>query len=177
MAKIEDFFTLTNSVEGIDDEQYHHLDPMIRAIDAMANATYQSIYVIDYLKHGFLHVASNPLFLCGHTAEEVRQMGYRLYIDHVPAKEQIMLTEINEVGFKRFNEEPIAERSRCFMSYDFHIVNGEDCYLVNHKITPFVLLGEPQDYTVCTCTRRTCLVGDVRRVIVASHHFRPRRVP
>ena len=136
MAKIEDFFTLTNSVEGIDDEQYRHLEPMIRAIDAMANATYQSIYVIDYLKHGFLHVASNPLFLCGHTAEEVRQMGYRLYIDHVPAEEQIMLTEINEVGFKRFNEEPMAERSRCFMSYDFHIVNGEDSYLVNHKITP-----------------------------------------
>ena len=81
MAKIEDFFTLTNSVEGIDNEQYSHLEPMIRAIDAMANATYQSIYVIDYLRHGFLHVASNPLFLCGHTAEEVRQMGYRLYIE------------------------------------------------------------------------------------------------
>ena len=57
MAKIEDFFTLTNSVEGIDDEHYRRLEPM-------------------------------------------------------------------------------TERSRCFMSYDFHIVNGEDSYLVNHKITP-----------------------------------------
>ena len=107
MAKVEDFFTLINSIEGIDDDRYQHLDPMIRAIDAMANATYQSIYVIDYLRQGFLHVASNPLFLCGHTAEEVKQMGYRLYIDHVPAEEQPMLTEINEVGFKRFNDEPI----------------------------------------------------------------------
>ncbi len=127
MAKVEEFFTLTNIVEGIDDERYQHLDPMIRAIDAMANATYQSIYVIDYLRQGFLHVASNPLFLCGHTAEEVKQMGYRLYIDHVPAEEQPMLIEINEVGFKRFNEEPIDERSHCFMSYDFHIRSGEDC--------------------------------------------------
>ena len=33
MAKVEDFFTLTNSVEGIDVEQYQHLEPMIRAID------------------------------------------------------------------------------------------------------------------------------------------------
>ena len=57
MAKIEDFFTLTNSVEGIDDEHYRHLELM-------------------------------------------------------------------------------TERSHCFMSYDFHIVNGEDSYLVNHKITP-----------------------------------------
>ena len=163
MAKIEDFFTLTNSVEGIDDEQYRHLEPMIRAIDAMANATYQSIYVIDYLKHGFLHVASNPLFLCGHTAEEVCLMGYRLYIDHVPAEEQIMLTEINEVGFKRFNEEPMTERSRCFMSYDFHIVNGEDCYLVNHKITPFALAPDGRAW-LAMC------------VVSLSHHTTPGHV-
>lgn len=160
MAKVEDFFTLTNSVEGIDDERYQYLDPMIRAIDAMANATYQSIYVIDYLKKGFLHVASNPLFLCGHTAEEVKQMGYRLYIDHVPAEEQPMLTEINEVGFKRFNDEPIDERSRCFMSYDFHIRNGEDCYLVNHKITPFALAPDGRAW-LAMC------------VVSLSHHDTP----
>lgn len=160
MAKVEDFFTLTNSVEGIDDEQYQHLDPMIRAIDAMANATYQSIYVIDYLKKGFLHVASNPLFLCGHTAEEVRQMGYRLYIDHVPAEEQPMLTEINEVGFKRFNEEPINARSRCYMSYDFHIVNREDRFLVNHKITPFALAPDGRAW-LAMC------------VVSLSHHSTP----
>jgi DNA-binding CsgD family transcriptional regulator len=142
MAKIEDFFTLTNRIDGVDDKRYQHLDPMIRAIDAMANATYQSIYVIDYLKQGFLHVASNPLFLCGHTAEEVRQMGYRFYIDHVPADEQVMLTEINEVGFKRFNSIPLEERDKCFMSYDFHIVNDGNRYLVNHKITPFALADD-----------------------------------
>ena len=139
MAKIDDFFTLTNRVEGVDDERYRHLAPMMSAIDAMANATYQSIYVIDYFKQGFLHVASNPLFLCGHTAEEVRQMGYRFYIDHVPAEEQVMLTEINEVGFKRFNKTPLDDRNSCFMSYDFHIVNDGNRYLVNHKITPFAL--------------------------------------
>ena len=139
MAKIEDFFTLTNHIEGVGDERYRHLDPMLRAIDAMANATYQSIYVIDYFKQGFLHVASNPLFLCGHTAEEVREMGYRFYIDHVPADEQLMLSEINEVGFKRFNAMPLQERDRCFMSYDFHIINDNNRYLVNHKITPFAL--------------------------------------
>lgn len=142
MPKVEDFFTLTNRVDGVGEGRYRHLDPMIRAIDAMANATYQSIYVIDYFKQGFLHVASNPLFLCGHTADEVRQMGYRFYIDHVPADEQLMLTEVNEVGFKRFNETPLEVRDRCFMSYDFHIVNDSSRYLVNHKITPFALADD-----------------------------------
>ena len=142
MAKIEDFFTLTNYVESVNDERYSHLDPMIRAIDAMANATYQSIYVIDYFKQGFLHVASNPLFLCCHTALEVQRMGYKFYIDHVPADEQMMLTEVNEVGFKRFIETPLEVRDRCFMSYDFHIVNDNSRYLVNHKITPFALADD-----------------------------------
>lgn len=139
MAKVEDFFSSLNRVDKLNDERYAHLEMLKRAIDAMANATYQSIYVIDYFKQEFLHVASNPLFLCGHTAEEVRQMGYRFYIEHVPLEEQAMLTEINEAGFEKFNNTPISERNGCFMSYDFHIISGETCFLVNHKITPFAL--------------------------------------
>ena len=74
-----------------------------------------------------------------------------------------MLTEINEVGFKRFNEEPMTERSRCFMSYDFHIVNGEDCYLVNHKITPFALAPDGRAW-LAMC------------VVSLSHHTTPGHV-
>ena len=99
MAKVEDFFGTINLVSDIQDERYAHLELLKRAVDAMANATYQSIYVIDYFKQEFLHVASNTLFLCGQTAEEMRQMGYDFYIEHVPAEEQAMLLEINEAGF------------------------------------------------------------------------------
>ena len=106
MAKVEDFFSTINAVSDIQDERYSHLELLKRAVDAMANATYQSIYVIDYFKREFLHVASNPLFLCGHTAEEMRQMGYDFYIEHVPTEEQAMLLEINEAGFQTFNGTP-----------------------------------------------------------------------
>ncbi len=34
-----------------------------------------SIYVIDFNKKGFLYVSDNPLFLCGMSAEQVREMG------------------------------------------------------------------------------------------------------
>ena len=142
MAKVEDFFGTINSVSDIQDERYAHLELLKRAVDAMANATYQSIYVIDYFKREFLHVASNPLFLCGHTAEEVQYMGYAFYIEHVPKEEQAILTEINEAGFNKFNSTPLNERKGCFMSYDFHISDGEDTFLVNHKITPFALADD-----------------------------------
>ena len=142
MARVEDFFFDENSVSGLNDERYSHVDMLKRAIDAMANATYQSIYVIDYFKREFLHVASNPLFLGGHTAEQMKKMGYQFYIDHVPKDEQEMLLEINTAGFKKFNDIPLEERDGYFISYDFHIVDGENRFLINHKMTPFALADD-----------------------------------
>ena len=84
MARIEDFFFEENSVSELSGDRYTHIEMLKRAVDAMANATYQSIYVIDYFKREFLHVASNPLLLGGHTAEQMKKMGYRFYIEHVP---------------------------------------------------------------------------------------------
>ena len=69
-------------------------------------------------------------------------MGYAFYIEHVPKEEQAILTEINEAGFNKFNSTPLNERKGCFMSYDFHISDGEDTFLVNHKITPFALADD-----------------------------------
>ena len=125
MARIEDFFFEENSVSELSGDRYTHIEMLKRAVDAMANATYQSIYVIDYFKREFLHVASNPLFLGGHTAEQMKKMGYRFYIEHVPENEQAMLLEINTAGFKKFNDIPLEERDGYFISYDFHIVDGE----------------------------------------------------
>ncbi len=142
MARVEDFFFDENSVRGLNDERYSHIEMLKRAIDAMANATYQSIYVIDYFKRKFLHVASNPLFLGGHTAQKMKEMGYQFYIEHVPEAEQAMLLEINTEGFKKFNSIPLDERKGYFISYDFHIVDGENRFLINHKMTPFALADD-----------------------------------
>ena len=142
MTKVEDFFSSSNAVQGVDEAIYQHLDNLKYAVDAMSNATYQSIYIIDYMKREFLYVAQNPLFLCGHTAEQMRQMGYRFYIEHVPVEEQKMLTELNEAGFRKFNEMPIEQKRGCYMSYDFHNIGYNGHYLVNHKITPFLLTDD-----------------------------------
>ena len=142
MARIEDFFFEENSVSELSGDRYTHIEMLKRAVDAMANATYQSIYVIDYFKREFLHVASNPLFLGGHTAEQMKKMGYQFYIDHVPEAEQAMLLEINTAGFEKFNSIPLEERNGYFISYDFHIVDGEKRFLINHKMTPFALADD-----------------------------------
>ena len=98
MAQIDEFFFDTNRVEGITEADYERAKPYVEAAQAFAQSTYQSIYIIDYFRKNFLYVSDNPLFLCGHTADEVRQMGYGFYINNVPADEQPMLTELNRAG-------------------------------------------------------------------------------
>ena len=87
-----------NRVEGITDADYQRAQPYVEAAQAFAQTTYQSIYIIDYYRKNFLYVSDNPLFLCGHTADEVRLMGYGFYLSHVPENEVPMLTELNRSG-------------------------------------------------------------------------------
>lgn len=142
MEQIDDFFMYENRVEGITDADYQRAQPYVEAAQAFAQTTYQSIYIIDYYRKNFLYVSDNPLFLCGHTADEVCQMGYGFYPSHVPGGEVPMLTELNRSGFRAFYDEPVENRRQCMMSYDFHITHGARLLLVNHKITPLAMTTE-----------------------------------
>ena len=151
MAQIDDFFMYENRVEGITDADYQRAQPYVEAAQAFAQTTYQSIYIIDYFRKNFLYVSDNPLFLCGHTADEVRQMGYGYYLSHVPEDEVPMLTELNRSGFRAFYDEPVENRRQCMMSYDFHITHGDRLLLVNHKITPLAMTPEGRVWlALCT---------------------------
>ena len=137
MAQIDDFFMYENRVEGITDADYQRAQPYVD--------------IIDYFRKNFLYVSDNPLFLCGHTADEVRQMGYGFYLSHVPEDEVPMLTELNRSGFRAFYDEPVENRRQCMMSYDFHITHGDRLLLVNHKITPLAMTTEGRVWlALCT---------------------------
>lgn len=132
-SSVEDFFYYGNAVVGKPD--YSLAYTFVRTVEALANAMYQSVYVIDYYRMNFLYVSPNPLFLCGIPAEEVKDMGYQFYLDHVPADEVKMLVEINKAGFSFINKISPAERKNYTISYDFHIMNGHEKILINHKLT------------------------------------------
>lgn len=133
--KIENFFFAGNAVSGEPD--YGLAETFVRTAEAFANATYQSVYIIDYFRKNFLYVSPNPLFLCGMSAEKVKELGYQFYLDHLPADEVAMLLEINQAGFSSINKVSPAGRKRYTISYDFHIINGHDKVLINHKLTGF----------------------------------------
>lgn len=143
MTDINDFFSFRNTVDNISGEDLKQSYDYLEVIRAFSRMTYKSIYVIDYEKKGFEYVSENPLFLCGHSAEEIKDMGYAFYFKHVIEKDLDLLVKINNIGFEFYDKVPIQERRFYTISYDFHLKNQKsNTILINQKLTPLFLNNE-----------------------------------
>ncbi|CAL2079200.1 response regulator transcription factor [Tenacibaculum sp. 190524A05c] len=137
---VNDFFSLKNSINAISEEDINQTKNYLAPIRAFARTTYKSIYIIDYEKKGFEYVSENPLFLSGHTPEEVEEMGYAFYFKYVIEEDLDLLLKINTVGFDFYEQLPVEERLDYTISYDFHLKNKEGKkILINQKLTPLFL--------------------------------------
>ncbi|CAA0163304.1 putative transcriptional regulator [Tenacibaculum maritimum] len=143
MRGVNDFFSSRNTVASVSKNERKQTANYLKTISAFARTTYKSIYVIDYQKKGFEFVSENPLFLCGHTPEEVKEMGYLFYFNYVIPEDIELLLRINTVGFDFYEQIPIKERIDYSISYDFHLKNQEGkVFLINQKLTPLFLTNE-----------------------------------
>ncbi len=140
MADINSFFTLNNTIGNLTDKDTKQTENYLEAIEAFTRTTYKSIYVIDYETQGFDYVSDNPLFLCGNTASEVKEMGYDFYFKYVPKEDLELLLKINTIGFDFYEKIPLQDRKDYSISYDFHLKNKEGkTILINQKLTPMFL--------------------------------------
>lgn len=135
-------FTRNNLGTVPDIDRFEQKD-YLEAVKSFARLTYESIYVIDYENMTFEYVSENPLFLCGYSPEEVRNLGYGFYFKNVPENDLEMLNLINEAGFDFFRMLPGDEKKQYSINYDFHLVNKDGGHiLINHKLTPLFLTSE-----------------------------------
>lgn len=142
MKTTDDFFIPDNEIRLVKELDYSCVNEYIDSAEAFSRASYQSVYIIDYFKHNFLYVSPNPMFLCGLSPEHVKELGYRFYLDCVPENEQSLLLMLNKAGFSFYNELPVIDRKKWYISYDFHILNDGRKILVNHKLTPLALTSD-----------------------------------
>ncbi|MBT0550933.1 response regulator transcription factor [Riemerella anatipestifer] len=140
MEDINGFFDDRNTFYHLSDNDLEQLKDYISVVDAFARLSYKSIYVIDYQNQSFEYVSNNPLFLCGLSSQEVKELGYAFYFRNVKKEDLELLMKINEVGFSFYERIPIEERKLYTISYDFHLINERNKpVLVNHKLTPIFL--------------------------------------
>ncbi|OSY87502.1 LuxR family transcriptional regulator [Tenacibaculum holothuriorum] len=143
MTNVNSFFNSKNTVNNLTEDILDQTKNYIEAIKAFSRTTYSSIYVIDYEKKGFDYVSDNPLFLCGLTPNEVKEMGYEFYFKHVPPEDIDLLLKINTIGFDLYETKPLEERKDYTISYDFLLKTEEGkSILINQKLTPIFLNEE-----------------------------------
>lgn len=138
--KKELFFNSKNRIALEENDELDNTCSYIDSVKAFSQICFSSIYIINYERQSFEYVCDNPLFLCGHSAQEVMDMGYEFYFKHVPPEDLELLIEINEIGFDFFERQLIENRNNFTISYDFHLeyINGKRI-LINHKLTPLLL--------------------------------------
>ncbi|MDN4012208.1 MULTISPECIES: response regulator transcription factor [Chryseobacterium] len=143
MDEINQFFSDRNTVNNLSQNELLQTFDYLEPVKAFARITYKSLYIIDYQKKSFDYVSDNPLFLCGHTPDEVKELGYAFYFKHVKKDDLQLLLKINEVGFNFYENIPVEERKLYTISYDFHLVKDSGkSILINHKLTPLFLNKE-----------------------------------
>ena len=118
MAKVKDFFSFKNTVNSISANDQKQTANYLQTVEAFARTTYKSIYVINYQEKGFEYVSDNPLLLCGHTAAEIKDMGYDFYLIYVIEEDLQLLVKINTIGFDFYDKLPLEERKDYTISYD-----------------------------------------------------------
>ena len=144
MSTVDDFFTKDNAVTGVTEEAYENIRNLVDYVDAFARMTYKSVYIIDYNKKNFLYVSENPLFLCGLTAEKVKEIGYNFYIDNVPKDDVDRLLRINSLGFIFSKRIPAEEKRHYTISYNFNVINtiSGKVQTINHQLTPLKIMPD-----------------------------------
>ncbi|AIM39240.1 LuxR family transcriptional regulator [Sphingobacterium sp. ML3W] len=154
---VNQFFFPKNTVDNLSEKDLHRQLDYREAIYALARTTYSSLYVINYATQAFEYVSENPLFLCGHTAQEVQDMGYAFYYKYVTKEDLDLLTQINKIGFDFFDTIPISERRLYTISYDFHLQSDvKKKILVNQKLTPMFLTDSGKIWkALCTVSLST----------------------
>lgn len=141
--KINSSLLTKNKLGKISEEDHLQQQHYLEVVKSFSRLTYESIYVIDYEKMAFEYVSENPLFLSGHSAEEVLNMGYEFYFKNVPEKDLELLNLINEAGFDFFKKIPGNTKKLYSITYDFHLINKDGKpILINHKLTPLFLTSD-----------------------------------
>lgn len=136
-----------------------------RTADAFAKNTNQCIYISNAQSPEFFYTSGKFECLLGLTAEKVKEMGFRFYLDFVPEEEhRILYTAFKEGQNFLLNQLP-AERTEYNISCDIHVLNSRKKLLVHQTATP-ILLGRDGMPLLSLCIMKPSIMHEAGNIVV-----------
>lgn len=137
--KKEDFFTTSNLIEGVTQEDYRQIRSRLEGVKAFARISNQKLYVIDYYKKNFLYVSDQFANFFRMSCEDVYCLGFDLYVNRVPDEDLRMLMDINMRQFDLLDTFLDGDKGKYAFSADSHFNCNGRMQTVCHKLTPFAM--------------------------------------
>ncbi|MDR0893603.1 MAG: helix-turn-helix transcriptional regulator [Mediterranea sp.] len=124
------------------------LDLIEQLCEAVSHTTYATLFIIDHHTHSFHAVKGHPLLLCGHTEEEVQEMGLRFFAEHSTPEGRLILETFHQAmhNYVYALHQTERENRKLMFSFHFQLVADEKKRLpVRCEMTP-MLFNENGDY-------------------------------
>lgn len=136
-----------------------------RTADAFARNTNQYIYISNAQSPEFFYTSGKFERLLGLTAEKVKEMGFRFYLDFVPEEEHRILYTAFKEGLHFFCNQLSSERTEYNISCDIHLLNGRKKLLVHQTATP-ILIGRDGMPLFSLCIMKHSVMHEIGNITV-----------
>ncbi|MDR0892903.1 MAG: LuxR C-terminal-related transcriptional regulator [Mediterranea sp.] len=129
------------------------LDLLEQLSQAVSHTTYATLFIIEHRTHSFYVVKGHPLLLCGHTEEEVREMGLSFFVEHIMPEDRQILETFKQAMHNYMCAVSKEERRKgCYIfSCFFHLLVGGKAKLpVQCEMIPMAF-DDNGDYRLVYC--------------------------
>ena len=125
------------------------MDNYLELWKASSKIIKESIYVIDFHKKCFRFVSDQGIFLCGHTSEEVLQLGYQFYRKVIHPEDLPLLAKIHQIIFHCFSRQDALIRDLDCVVFNFRMRCGKKYLMASHKAVPLIV-NDSVRLAICT---------------------------
>lgn len=136
-----------------------------RTADAFARNTHLCMYISNAQTQKFFYASGKFERLSGLTAEKVKEMGFRFYLDFVPEEEHRILYTAFKEGQHFLCNQPSSERTEYNISCDIHVLNGRKKLLVHQTATP-ILIGRDGMPLFSLCIMKHSVMHEIGNITV-----------
>lgn len=138
------FRLFRNYITKVDKSIYKDIYNYYSILDSVTRITSQCLYLIDFYKGELLYVSNNPMFICGLTPQEVKDLREGFNKKFVSEQENKMTNNGIAQWFKFLENQPINERVNYSLNYDYLLNNR----MVNTSLTTIFLSDDFKPWLV-----------------------------